>query len=101
MPTKIIDFFSHVDALLSSKISDYLKPYYDKTPPGFFSGNINLFIKIIIYTILLVIPIALLKLFLPFSKISAIILTILITIIGILAFATLLGFIQLLYSFTF
>jgi hypothetical protein len=98
MLSAFVQKLKFLDGLVSQRIAKDLIPYDLIAASGIVTKQLPLFIKIIFYLLILLLPFLFWKLLQPLNKKINIVLVILLFLIGVFAFGIFLGFLQILYS---
>lgn len=95
----IINSIKGFDKDLGGLIEKSLKPYDPYKNPPVVAALIPLFLKVVFYSVVIILPFLVLKLLFPYKKWINYFLYIIIAAAGLAVFGVLLGFIQLLFTF--
>ena len=88
-----------LDSNVNDFVSNFLKPYSIPSEAPFFVKNLPLFIKTIIYSLAILIPLSFIKIFFIGKRKFTYILLLFVGIIGLAIAGIFFGFLQLLFSF--
>lgn len=96
---KIIYSFKSFDSDLEAIINKFLKMYDPYKNPPSIAALMPIFLRVIFYLFVIIIPIFFIKILFPYKKWINILIYVIVFLAGLSVFGILLGFIQLLFTF--